>query len=135
MYWNRTRSHQSGKKQRINRNMRCIEMRQSHQKKLPAKGLIETWDVLKWARKMVKAHYWQINRNMRCIEIPNSCFHLLTEYKINRNMRCIEMGSRLLPQFGQTWINRNMRCIEISLVDNSFTAREWLIETWDVLKF
>ncbi len=73
---------------------------------------------------MVKAHYWQINRNMRCIEIPNSCFHLLTEYKINRNMRCIEMGSRLLPQFGQTWINRNMRCIEISLVDNSFTARE-----------
>ena len=27
-----------------------------------------------------------------------------------------------------------MRCIEISILDNSFTLREWLIETWDVLK-
>jgi len=59
-------------KNKINRNMRCIEM---------------------VAPTLKMALILEINRNMRCIEIFNSDYNKAWTL-INRNMRCIEMPIR-----------------------------------------
>ena len=97
----------------INRNMRCIEICSGCHSHRIEKGLIETWDVLK---------YWLI------LSKP------LSPPKINRNMRCIEITRIIAKTNWRSRINRNMRCIEIQQPLHSGCSAPRLIETWDVLK-
>ena len=53
----------------INRNMRCIEIWHLQRTQAPRQRLIETWDVLKYAKLSGQKAKKSINRNMRCIEI------------------------------------------------------------------
>ena len=62
---------------RINRNMRCIEIQVCCLFHHRCSGLIETWDVLKFFRKMKEEVMILINRNMRCIEISQTRLHPL----------------------------------------------------------
>ena len=50
MYWNSSTSNASNPPNKINRNMRCIEIPVELIKILPSIWLIETWDVLKLAK-------------------------------------------------------------------------------------
>ena len=75
----------------INRNMRCIEIAVSVAGISYLKGLIETWDVLKWFGNYWIAFNIWINRNMRCIEIIEGIIKGGGTMLINRNMRCIEI--------------------------------------------
>ena len=96
--------------------------------------LIETWDVLKFTRRLIKPSSGLINRNMRCIEICKPRIHVVKLCMINRNMRCIEISVSARIIADQVPINRNMRCIEIWLLLLLPVPKQWLIETWDVLK-
>ena len=51
--------------------MRCIEILHSIQNGENGVRLIETWDVLKLGKWLVKIRGITINRNMRCIEIKD----------------------------------------------------------------
>ena len=61
----------------INRNMRCIEIKQIQPEQ--ERGA-------------------KINRNMRCIEM-NILDYIPTGHKINRNMRCIEIDCPMIDEF------------------------------------
>ena len=96
----------------INRNMRCIEMRSNNSGSAQNDRLIETWDVLKFLHLICGKGNCVINRNMRCIEII--------------------VDAKLLKK--SVSINRNMRCIEICCFYRKCDRYIRLIETWDVLK-
>ena len=96
----------------INRNMRCIEIRQTLDYIRILLWLIETWDVLKCG--------------FPCFPVQNNTW-LIETWDVLKYRRSASSHS---PDM----INRNMRCIEIHCAMQKFMTWMRLIETWDVLK-
>ena len=135
MYWNDTPQSNIDDINRININMRCIEIAIYDFFATDKYRLTLTWDVLKCnIVSFVKFILNMININMRCIEIwINDLWkHVLSWLTltwdvlkwvrattirkfnwININMRCIEIILTICISWFLIWININMRCIEM----------------------
>jgi len=113
MYWNYIMPLKNNIISRINRNMRCIEIENMWYVVIVQRGLIETWDVLKFI-----INFNSDLKNIRLIETWD-----------------VLKFTAVTSSFSSAKINRNMRCIEIIKHLNQLVLFLWLIETWDVLKY
>ncbi len=77
MYWNKGEPPSSNSGDKINRNMRCIEIQFFLNRKRPLKGLIETWDVLKYRITSSKSipSFWLIETwdVLKCYKVRIEC--------------------------------------------------------------
>ena len=98
----------------INRNMRCIEIILPVRRTFGNCGLIETWDVLKFASTLSPVCH---------------CVRLIETWDVLKFVWQKLLISVLLGLI-ETW-----DVLKFIAKQNLAGARYWLIETWDVLKY